>query len=216
MSTKTLFTLGILLGLFFLIFSYLDEIKHHNYIFDPQELQNIARSAIDKNHTTTHDLIHDIAHQLHHRHPQHIDLREHWVFNNAGGAMGQMWILHASITEYVIIFGSAIGTEGHTGRFLADDYFIIVEGEQWSYAPGQFDRYEFKPGDMHLLPRGQSEGYRMPDKCYALEYARGWIPAMLPFGFSDTFSSTLDFNTLSHTIYYTGRSVINNLLLGKF
>ena len=38
---------------------------------------------------------------------------------------------------------------------------------------------------------------------------------MLPFGFIDTFSSTLDFRTLFWTVVNTGREIIRNLLVGK-
>ncbi len=182
------------------------------YIFEPADLHAVARRAVGK---PMKEMVAQIGAELEERYPGHIEKKREWIFNNAGGAMGQMLIFHASLSEYLIIFGSATGTEGCTGRFLAEDHFMMLEGEHWSYAEGEFDKHVTRAGEVTILKPGQVKQYRLPDRAYALEYARGAIPAMLPFGFADTFSSTLDFPNLYRTVRAYGSAVVGNLLRGK-
>lgn len=231
------------------ITAVIDMNREQFYVFDPDVLHKVAAETAKMNITAA-EKISRITHELHKIYPQYIDVEEEWMFNVAGGAMGHMTLLHCSITEYVIIFGSPIGTEGFSGRFLSDDYFTIIEGEQHSYYAGEIQARVFKPGDRNLMPRGTATGYRMPVPTYALgtsfspfllhnphyfysnnypitsanlfipflthsEYARGNIPTMLPFGFADTLSSTVDFLSLWQTVYHYGRITINQLLIGK-
>jgi C-8 sterol isomerase len=184
------------------------------YVFDTEVLHGAAKEAVASGQSLG-GKVSIIRERLNERYPGQINLRDEWVFNIAGGAMGQMNVLHASLTEYVIVFGTPIGTEGFSGRFLADDYFMILEGEQWAFNEGDGDRMVFKPGDLHHMPRGEARGYRMPERCYALEYARGWIPTMLPFGLVDQFTSTLDPRTVAKTLSIYTRAAVGAMLAGR-
>lgn len=34
--------------------------------------------------------------------------------------MGSVYVLHASLTEYVLFFGTAVDTQGHSGIYILD------------------------------------------------------------------------------------------------
>lgn len=188
---------AVVLGVFCVTCSWLDSIKVSShpldsvrsclnhlvqdrwYVLDPPFLHELAREAIAASPGNTEGMIQHIVTNLASAFPQpsnQIALNTNsseWVFNNAGGAMGAMYIIHASITEYLIIFGTPLGTEGHTGLHTADDYFHILVGEQWAFRPGALEMEKYKPGDVHLLPRGTAKQYKMHEGCFAMEYARG-------------------------------------------
>jgi len=182
------------------------------YLFEPEVLHGIAQRGVGM---PIHEMIPFIHRELSESYPGHIREDPGWALNNAGGAMGSILVLHASLTEYVIIFGTPIGTEGHSGRFLAEDYFMILDGEQWAYEPGELERRVYRPGDLHVMRRGHAQGYRIPERCWALEYARGFIPLMLPFGVADTLTSTLDLPTLARTFRLYIGSTLRELAQGK-
>lgn len=54
-----------------------------------------------------------------------------------------------------------------------------------------------------------------PGQCWALEYARGHILTMMPFGLWDTLFSTFDFVTLWQTVRVSTVRMGAELLKGK-
>lgn len=215
-SLRVLTWLGVLIGVLAPLFYILDQNVQRFFIFDTEHLHDLAKRSIATHGNDTRNIVGYIVNELHSMHPSNVNLKEEWIFNNAGGAMGAMYIIHASVTEYVIIFGTAVGTEGHTGRHTGDDYFHILTGTQMAYVPGEYEPEIYPPGSVHHLVRGTAKQYKMPDGCFALEYVRGWVPPMLFFGFADGLTSTLDIPTLWRTTWVTAREMIGNLLVGKF
>ncbi|KAB8221698.1 ERG2 and Sigma1 receptor like protein-domain-containing protein [Aspergillus novoparasiticus] len=204
---RTLTLLATLLAVLAGLYNYLNARLEQFYIFEPGQLHDLSQRAIAAHGNDTRAVVNYIVSELDEKVPgSHLNKEEEWVFNNAGGAMGAMYIIHAR---------TAIGTEGHTGRHTADDYFNILQGTQLAYVPGSYEAEVYPQGSVHHLKRGEVKQYKMDASCFALEYARGWIPPMLFFGYADTFSSTLDFPTLWATSRITGREMIANLFKGK-
>ncbi len=178
------------------------------YVFDPEILHEAARAHLD---LPVEDMFAAITKDLGERYPGLIETEREWFLSNAGGAMGQLSILYASLREYVIFFGTPIGTAGHTGRYsFAEDYAMILDGEMWHYGLGSTQREEYRPGDVVHLRRREAKAYRMVDHCWILEYARGSVPSMLPFGVADTLFSTLDIATLFRTFRIYGKQALRS------
>ncbi len=182
-------------------------------IFDPNVLHECAKTGVGLKLEEAFDTI---TRALVGRYPDHIHAGPRdWMYNNAGGAMGMMTLLHASLSEYILFFGSAIGTEGHSGRYRTEVFDFMIDGEMWCYEEGETQRRVYVPGDAAYLGADRTKGYRLPDHGWMLEYARGPIPTMLPFGLADTMLSTLDVSCLAKTLRIYGTLTVKSLLKGK-
>ena len=183
-------------------------------IFDPNHLQEVTNRHTEMPLQLAFD---GITEELAAAYPGHIRTEpRRWVLNNAGGAMGQICLIHASLSEYILFFGTPIGTEGHSGRYPTRVWDFMIKGEVWTYVEGTFERSVSKPGINAMdLKRGVAKGYRAFEDTWMLEYARGPIPLMLPFGLWDTLFGTLDFVTLGKTVWQFGEMAVKQLSKGK-
>ncbi|XP_013421563.1 sigma non-opioid intracellular receptor 1-like [Lingula anatina] len=80
--------------------------------------------------------------------PGHIlPSRDHqWIFVNAGGWMGSMMVGHASLTEYVLFFGTAIDTAGHSGRYWANILDTLITGQYVQWKEREMKSTVYGPG----------------------------------------------------------------------
>ena len=182
------------------------------HIFDPKVLQAVAKSHVGLPHE---EMVRAISRDLAKAYPGHIETKEDWILSVCGGVMGIMTILHGSLSEYVLIYGTPIGTEGFSGRYYVDIYDIVLAGEMWTYTEENFRKREITlPGEMAYLRKRQAKGVKIFEDCWMLEYGRGPIPTTLPFALSGALVS-LEAKSILKTMWIYGRLVFKELLRGK-
>jgi C-8 sterol isomerase len=77
---------------------YLDAHLEDFYIFTPPQLHDLSLRAIGAHGNDTRAVVAYIVQELSEKLPGgYVNLDEEWIFNNAGGAMGAMYIIHASM-----------------------------------------------------------------------------------------------------------------------
>jgi hypothetical protein len=167
------------------------------YLFDPEVIDECAMEGIGHPKPEMFDVI---ARAVEKRYPGTIDHSQPWIYSIAGGAMIQMKLYFASLFEYVMIWGTPIGSEGHSGRHRVAFWDTVIDGEAHYFAEGQFEKRIYRPGDRIFVGKGQACGMNFTDGVWAVEYARGPLMLSLPFGLADELLSTLDYTAALQTV----------------
>ena len=84
-----------------------------NYVFSPEKLHALALTQIQQHGNNTRALVDGIVANLR-ADPNtapYISVHEDWMFNNAGGAMGAMYMIHASMFTHFPISRETILTK---------------------------------------------------------------------------------------------------------
>ncbi|RUS79024.1 hypothetical protein EGW08_013235 [Elysia chlorotica] len=179
-----------------LVFGIQYWLNHKSYVFDDRSIAAIARKHVVLSpKADIANAYEKVLHDLRSKYKGHIlpnkDLQ--WVFMNAGGWMGSMCLLHASLTEYLLFFGTAVDTSGHSGRYWANISDTILTGKMFQWKEGTLKSIEFQPGDTVFHEWGEVTGVSWPAGTWMVEYGRGFIPSTLVFALADTVFSTTDF-----------------------
>lgn len=181
------------------------------FLFDPRKLNDIVKKTKGMKLDRAFEFIAD---ELSKAYPGYISKNERWIFNNAGGAMGQLKLLHGSIREYIIFFGTCIGTEGHSGRYSSEVYDYMIRGEMECEYTGVFEPEIHRPGmDPAHLGKKMVKHYRIKNDAFMLEYCRGNVPKMFPFGILDSILSTIDVRSIGQLVFIYSKLMLKNLFL---
>lgn len=96
---RALTLLAVLVGLLSTAAYFLEQHLEAFYVFDRAHLHDLSRRALAAHGNDTRAVVRHIVDELHARPATaaYVNLDEEWVFNNAGGAMGAMYLIHASM-----------------------------------------------------------------------------------------------------------------------
>ena len=166
-------------------------------VFDPDIVHKCSMECLGLPKPQMFDVF---AKALAAHYPKVLDFSQPWIYSIAGGAMIQMKLYYASPTEYIMIWGTPIGSEGHSGRHFTGFWDTVIDGETWYYAEGEFEKKIYKPGDRIYVGPGQARAMNFTNGVWAVEYARGFLPFSMPFGVAEELLICWDPLTAAQTV----------------
>ncbi|KAM8872637.1 sigma non-opioid intracellular receptor 1 [Synchiropus picturatus] len=177
------------------------------YVFNREDVAKLAKQYAGQDHDQAFA---KVVVELRKRYPGHIlpDEDLQWVFVNAGGWMGSMCVLHASLTEYLLLFGTAVDTGGHSGRYWAEISDTIISGTFRQWKEGTTKSELYYPGDVIVHTVGEATSVQWSAGTWMVEYGQGFIPSTLGFALADTLFSTQDFVTMFYIIRVYAKALL--------
>jgi hypothetical protein len=105
-----------------------------------------------------------------------------WLFLKAGGVV---CVLHASLSEYVLIYGTEISGNGNSNRLWADISVTVLTGAMRKWNATTLRVETIAVGMRTTLYAFDAGFVENPAGTWRVEYGRGFMPAM----FADIISS---------------------------
>ena len=178
------------------------------FLFDPDVVDEIGQRHLGKDPDA---MVADIGADLKAKYGDHIHLDMPLFFNSAGGIMYQIKLFAMAPREYIMICGTSIGSSGHSGRHPVAFWDTILSGGARYMHEDVLARRTYPTGSRVFVDRWQAATIDFPDHCWMLEYARGELFALLPFGMANTFFNTLDFKSAFRTMRIYGTLTLRHL-----
>ena len=182
-------------------------------ILDPDVLGAVARQVAELDRA---EMIEALVERLRGHYGDHIVAKPQWLFNLNGGATGAMAVLHASLSEYLVVFGTPLGTAGFSGRYSVHIHDWVLSGELWNMrVENPMQRLVFGAGQHVELLRGEATAFRLTRDGWLLEYGRGNVVASLPHILGDAVFRGQDAITFFKTLHSYGSLAIHELFGGR-
>lgn len=183
------------------------------YIFNLERLDEIAREGEGLPFEEMSRAVIEAAEAAY---PGHIETRQEWIFNLSSGATGMMNVLHASISEFLIIFGTPVGTSAFSGRYPMEIHDWVLNGTMRTYTEADPGHAAVTTvGEHASLSKAVVKGFSLEPGTWLLEYGRGFVPGGLHTTVADILLRAVDLPTLAQTVRVYGRLTLRELLLGK-
>ncbi|XP_046844245.1 sigma non-opioid intracellular receptor 1-like isoform X2 [Xenia sp. Carnegie-2017] len=118
--------------------------------------------------------------------------RLQWVMLKFSGMTISLTVLYASLTEYVVIAGSALDTDGYLGRHWSNMTHIVLSGSIKYWREGTSEAKVYHKGESFTTRYWNTGGMQLKANTWMIEYGRGFLPLSIPSTIFDGIFTSFD------------------------